>query len=105
MSVAVYGMKPGIVHTVNYRDHKYAVVFYDDRIGVAKNGYGKFQYMPVMFDCNSSGFPKLFKTRLKFGATAGDLLHTLVTCNKLDTFISECITVCEHILKYGHGIR
>lgn len=106
MSASVFGMKPGVVHTVNYKGHRYAVVFCDDRIGVAKNGYGKIKYMPVMFDYNIGFiFPKLFKTRLKFGSTAGDLVHSLVTCDKLDTFTPECIAVCEHILKYGHGVR
>lgn len=106
MSASVYGMKPHVIHTVNYKGHRYAVVFYDDRIGVAKSIFNDFKYMTVMFDYRASLlFPKLLKTRLKFGSTAGDLVHSLVTCDKLETFIPECITVCEHILKYGHGAR
>lgn len=106
MSVSVFGMKPNTIHYVDYKGYKYGIVFCDDRIGVIKNGCGIVKYMPVMFDYRaSSTFPKLFKTRLKFGSTAGDLVHSLVTCDKLNTFTPECIAVCEHILKYGHGIR
>lgn len=91
---------------VRYADREYTIVLAGDKIGVVRGCAGKVYYMPVVLVWNGEHvFPKLCKTRLSMVGTAAELAETLVTCSKIKTYARECIIVCEHILKYGHGVR
>ena len=75
--------------------------------GVCKNGVGVIKYMPVVFSSKSPGgyLPRLLKTRLSWMGSAHEIVENIAVCEKLKTFLPECVIVCEHVLQHGHGIR
>lgn len=94
-----------IVHQLTFGDNHYGVTFAQDRIGVVRNGCGKVKYMPVTWDYNAHGFPRMLKTRLPYSGTAESLVETLVACSWLHASPAQCIELCERILAHGRTPR
>lgn len=91
---------------VSFHGYKYGITFAGDRFGVCKGGYGRVKYMPVNWKVNAPHyFPQLLKSRLNMMDTAEGLYNNLLACAKLQTFLPECVQICEHVLKNGHPPR
>ena len=108
-------MEANKIYEINCAGRKYGIVYngkFDPengnldagRFGVCAGGYGKIKYMRVKFAPCVGYWPWLYKTMLK-GTSAADIVEALVISNKLNTLTRECITVCEHVLKYGKTPR
>lgn len=94
------------VTSVTFGPCNYGITFFGDRFGVCKNGYGKIKYMPVYcWNFKAGYFPFLMKTKISGRDTAEELHDNIFLCAKLKTCMSECVALCEHVLKYGHGAR
>lgn len=100
-------MEPKYIE-VRFGDKVYGITVSGDgkRFGVCAGGFGRVKYMPVVFSWRAGSYlPNLNKTRLTMCAEAAELFENVAVCSKLKSFVPECITVCEHVLKYGHGAR
>lgn len=98
-------MEPRFIR-VNFAGREYGITVSGERFGVCAGGVGKVKYMPVVFSWRAGSYlPNLNKTRLTMCAKAADLFENVAVCSKLKSFVPECIAVCEHVLKHGHGVR
>ena len=77
---------------------------FDGKIGVFSSSTRRIKYMPLKWDYKNQ-IPIFRKSYIRTANSPEELFQHLITCAKLQTYIPECIALCEHVLANGHTPR
>lgn len=91
----------GKKYGITYIPHEPCTAF-DGKIGVFTSSNRRIKYMPLKWDYKVFA---LRKSYIRTSHTPEELFQHLITCAKLQTYMPECIALCEHVLRHGHTPR
>lgn len=75
---------------------------YDGEIGVFTLSNRRIKYMRLKWDYQTFAMRKSYIRTIR---TAADLFEHLTLCARFQTYLPECIALCEHVLTYGRYKR